>query len=99
MAFLGVPIESDTLYVPEISLDKYKAAEQWRNFGTILPIPGTTTSDYDYVEYTITSCNVYEWHETLYTESGEYIIAVHWMEDTINVDNRKTMDSIIDEGL
>ena len=37
--------------------------------------------------------------ETKLTESGEYIIAVHWMEDTVNVDNRKTMDSIIDEGL
>lgn len=37
--------------------------------------------------------------ESKLTESGEYIIAVHWMEDTINVDNRKTMDSIIDEGL
>ena len=37
--------------------------------------------------------------ESKLTESGEYIIAVHWIEDTINVDNRKTMDSIIDEGL
>lgn len=37
--------------------------------------------------------------ESKLTESGEYIIAVHWMEDTVNVDNRKTMDSIIDEGL
>ena len=37
--------------------------------------------------------------ETKLTESGEYIIAVHWMEDTVNTDNRKTMDSIIDEGL
>lgn len=37
--------------------------------------------------------------ESKLTESGEYIIAVHWMEDTVNVDNRKTFDSIIDEGL
>jgi len=37
--------------------------------------------------------------ESKLTESGEYIIAVHWIEDTANVDNRKTMDSIIDEGL
>lgn len=37
--------------------------------------------------------------ESKLTENGEYIIAVHWIEDTVNVDNRKTMDSIIDEGL
>ena len=37
--------------------------------------------------------------ESKLTESGEYIIAVHWMEDTVNTDDRKTMDSIIDEGL
>ena len=37
--------------------------------------------------------------ESKLTESGEYIIAVNWMEDTVNVDNRKTFDSIIDEGL
>lgn len=32
---------SATLYVPSLSLKKYKSAEQWRDFGTILPIEGT----------------------------------------------------------
>jgi len=36
--FNGVPIESATLYVPEESLEAYKSAYYWKEFGTILPI-------------------------------------------------------------
>ena len=37
-AFYGVPQSSATLYVPASSVDAYKAAAQWKKFGTILPI-------------------------------------------------------------
>ena len=33
-----MPLSDATLYVPAESLDDYKAADQWKNFGTILPI-------------------------------------------------------------
>lgn len=36
--FSGVPQSEVTLYVPASSLDAYKNAEQWKDFGTILPI-------------------------------------------------------------
>ena len=32
------PTTAATLYVPEVSLELYQAAEQWKEFGTILPI-------------------------------------------------------------
>ena len=34
-------IDYATLYVPESSLDSYKATSPWRSFGTILPISTT----------------------------------------------------------
>lgn len=36
--FYDMPLSEVTLYVPAQSLDDYKAAEQWKDFGTILPI-------------------------------------------------------------
>ena len=39
--FNGTPIEQATLYVPESSLDSYKATSPWSSFGTILPISTT----------------------------------------------------------
>ena len=36
--FQFVPLSTATLYVPSSSLDAYKNANQWKNFGTILPI-------------------------------------------------------------
>ena len=36
--FYGVPLSEATLYVHAQLLDDYKAAEQWKEFGTILPI-------------------------------------------------------------
>ena len=33
-----MPLSDATLYVPAESLDDYKAADQWNDFGTILPL-------------------------------------------------------------
>ncbi len=41
--FYNMPVSEATLYVPAESLDDYKAAEQWNEFGTILPIEETPT--------------------------------------------------------
>ena len=41
--FYDMPVSEATLYVPAQSLDDYKAAEQWKEFGTILPIEETST--------------------------------------------------------
>ena len=40
--FHGVPVEEATLYVPEASLDSYKATSPWSRFGTILPITSSS---------------------------------------------------------
>ena len=36
--FNGMPLSEATLYVPAESLEDYKVAEQWKDFGTILPL-------------------------------------------------------------
>ena len=36
--FLETPLSTATLYVPANVVDRYKAAAQWKEFGTILPI-------------------------------------------------------------
>ena len=41
--FCDMPLSEATLYVPAQSLDDYKAAEQWKEFGTILPIEEMST--------------------------------------------------------
>lgn len=43
--FDGMPLSEATLYVPAQSLDDYKAAEQWKEFGTILPIEGESEEE------------------------------------------------------
>ena len=43
--FKNVPLSNTTLYVPAESLDDYKAADQWKDFGTILPIEGESEED------------------------------------------------------
>ena len=40
-----MPLSEATLYVPAQSLDDYKAAEQWKEFGTILPIEGESEEE------------------------------------------------------
>ena len=43
--FYDMPLSEATLYVPAQSLDDYKAAEQWKEFGTILPIEGESEEE------------------------------------------------------
>lgn len=43
--FYYMPLAEATLYVPAQSLDDYKAAEQWNEFGTILPIEGESEEE------------------------------------------------------
>ncbi len=43
--FYNMPLSEATLYVPAQSLDDYKAAEQWKEFGTILPIEGESEEE------------------------------------------------------
>ena len=38
VVFYDLPLSEATLYVPAEALNDYKAAEQWKDFGTILPI-------------------------------------------------------------
>ena len=45
--FARVDVSNATLYVPAESVDAYKNAEQWKGFGQILPIEGTSVN---YVE-------------------------------------------------
>ena len=46
-AFYNVPQSTATLYVPKTSLDAYKTANQWKEFGQILPIEdGPTIIDF-----------------------------------------------------
>ena len=40
--FLRVPIANATLYVPAESVEAYKSASQWKDFGQILPIEPTS---------------------------------------------------------
>ena len=42
--FNRMPLSEATLYVPAESLEDYKAAEQWKEFGTILPLDKTPNS-------------------------------------------------------
>lgn len=43
--FFNVPQSAATLYVPEESLEDYKSAIYWKDFGTILPIASTGTEN------------------------------------------------------
>ena len=44
-SFQGISISDITLYVPKESLELYKTAYVWKDFGTILPIPETDIED------------------------------------------------------
>ncbi len=39
--FYNSPVNEGILYVPASSVNAYKAADQWKDWGQILPIPGT----------------------------------------------------------
>lgn len=43
--FDGVPQSKATLYVPEVSLNAYKTARQWKEFGNILSVKGSGGKD------------------------------------------------------
>ena len=43
--FANIPFLEATLYVPEESLEDYKSATYWKDFGTILPIAPTGTEN------------------------------------------------------
>ena len=43
--FMRVPVSDIPLYVPAESVEAYKSANQWKDFGTILPIGGTDLED------------------------------------------------------
>lgn len=53
--FRYMPLSEATLYVPAQSLDDYKAADQWKEFGTILPLEGTPSS-VENIPSTTTNC-------------------------------------------
>lgn len=41
--FYNMPLSEAILYVPEESIDEYKSAVYWKDFGTILPISNSST--------------------------------------------------------
>ena len=43
--FDEVPVSDATLYVPASALEAYKAADVWKDFGTILPIEPTAVEE------------------------------------------------------
>ena len=45
--FVGMPISEATLYVPVQSLENYKAAAQWKEFGSLVPLDETPTNAVD----------------------------------------------------
>ena len=45
LAFYGVDCSQCTLYVPAESIELYKAAEGWKEFGTILPIGASAITE------------------------------------------------------
>ena len=53
--FRYMPLSEATLYVPAQSLDDYKAADQWKEFGTILPSEDTPSS-VENIPSTTTNC-------------------------------------------
>ena len=53
--FLSMPLSDATLFVPAQSLDDYKAADQWKEFGTILPLEDTPSS-VENIPSTMTNC-------------------------------------------
>ncbi len=67
--FSVVPLTDATLYVPAESVDAYKNADQWKDFGQILPIESTTS-------YKSQWCN--QWNILEYNVSGMGIPEETW---------------------
>ena len=69
--FYDMPISEATLYVPAQSLDDYKAAEQWKEFGTILPIEGESEEEIELndTEMTIVFTNSEDSDSEIYRET------------------------------
>ena len=51
--FNNVPLNTATLYVPAASVDAYKTADQWKDFGTILPIDPMAVKELKSVDSTM----------------------------------------------
>lgn len=60
------------LYVPGASLEAYKAADQWKEFEIILPIPGTEPCESDNTIRTISACSGYWFNDEWLEQSGIY---------------------------
>ena len=69
--FYDMPLSEATLYVPAQSLDDYKAAEQWKEFGTILPIEGESEEEIELqdTEMTIVFTNSEDNDSEIYSQS------------------------------
>lgn len=65
--FYDVPQATATLYVPAESLDLYKSAEQWKEFGTIMPIIAENYNVifYDYDGTILSEQNVIEGNDAI----------------------------------
>ncbi len=60
------------LYVPGASIEAYKAADQWKEFEIILPIPGTEPCESDNTIRTISACSGYWFNDEWLEQSGIY---------------------------
>lgn len=69
--FLNIHLSEATLYVPTESLDDYKAADQWKDFGTILPIEGESEEEIELndTEMTIVFTNSEDNDSDIYRET------------------------------
>ena len=66
-----MPLSEATLYVPAQSLDDYKSADQWKDFGTILPIEGESEEEIELndTEMTIVFTNSEDNDSEIYSQS------------------------------
>lgn len=64
-----IPFAEATLYVPAESIEQYKAAEQWKDFGTILPLDQAPSG----VE-NVTSLGNYKQSQVKTIRNGQLII-------------------------
>ena len=60
------------LYVPGASLEAYKAADQWKEFEIILPIPGTEPCESNNTVRAISVCSGYWFNDEWLEQSGIY---------------------------
>lgn len=90
MAFMGVPVASATLYVPEGSIEAYKEASTWEDFSVIKAIGDTTTT-------IIPTIEIIEVEGIFYQLNSEKHTATV-VEDTIN-DYQTIVDLVIPETI